>query len=159
MAPPVRPKIELRLADPPEQVAERLRRGLAESSCCEGVSVGRHAEIFVPEAERRVWSPWLSITVEPWDDGGSRVRGRFGPHPNLWTLYMFCAFALVFAGFGSLVWGMAQWALGGQPWALSGILLSAFAGAVLYGSSVLGQRLGSEQMRAQHQLVLTMLGV
>ena len=158
LTPPVRPKIELHVSEPPERVTERLRRGLAESTCCEGVSVGMHAEIFVPEAERSVWSPWLSITVEASEESGSRVRGRFGPHPNLWTLYMFCAFALGVSGFGSLVWGMAQWALGRTPWAFSGIVLCALLGAALYGCSVLGQRLGSEQMRSQRHLVMAMLG-
>ncbi len=145
-APRVRPRFELELPDDPETVMERLRERLPECPRCTGVSVGRHAELFVPEDERRVWSPWLSVTTEGAREGGSLVRGRFAPHPQVWTLYAFLAFGL---GFGLLVgvtWGYAQWAMGETPWALLSLPLGGFLGVCLYLVSVTGQRLGAEQI-------------
>ena len=71
---------------------DRLRDRLPECPRCTGVSVGRHAELFVPENERRVWSPWLSVTTESAQDGGSLVRGRFSPHPQVQVVYAICGF-------------------------------------------------------------------
>jgi hypothetical protein len=147
VAPPqVRPTFELELTDEPDEVTRRLRRRLADCPRCTGTSVGRHAELFVPEAERRVWSPWLSVTTETAADGGSIVRGRFAPHPHVWTLYMFLAFGL---GFGLLVgaaWGYAQWAMGEAPWALVSLPLGLLLAGGLYLVSLTGQRLGAGQI-------------
>jgi hypothetical protein len=135
----------------------RLRGRLADCPRCTGVSVGRHAELFVPEGERRVWSPWLSVTTEGNQEGGSLVRGRFAPHPHVWTLYMFLAFGL---GFGLLVgatWGYAQWAMGETPWALLSVPVGIALASGLYLLSLIGQRLGAEQIEhlesALHELV------
>ena len=145
-APRVRPRFEIEIDLEADALMERVRERLSRCPHCTGMSVGRHAELFVPEAERRMWSPWLSVTAEDGDGGGAVVRGRFGPHPALWTLYLFLSFGL---GFGLLVgttWGYAQWAMGVHAWALYSVPLILMTGALLYGVSLVGQRLGAEQM-------------
>ena len=124
-----------------EQVRDRL------STCpdCTGVSVGRHAELFVADEVRRVWSPWLSITAER-GSNGSVLRGRFAPHPGIWTLYLFLAFGLGFALLVGTTWGYAQWAIERSPWALLCVPLVLLFGSGLYLASIVGQRLGAEQM-------------
>jgi hypothetical protein len=135
----------------------RLRDRLPGCPHCTGVSVGRHAELFVPEGERRVWSPWLSVTAEEAREAGSLVRGRFAPHPHVWTLYMFLAFGLGFALLVGVTWGYAQWAMGETPWALLSLPLGLVLGSGLYLVSLIGQRLGAEQIEhlesALHELV------
>lgn len=145
-APRIRPRFELELADDPDRVMEILRSRLHHCPRCTGVSVGRHAELFVPEAEQRVWSPWLSVTAEPGAAGGSRLRGRFAPHPHVWTLYMFLAFALGFALLVGVTWGYAQWAMDTTPWALLSVPIGLVLGLALYLVSLAGQRLGHEQI-------------
>lgn len=93
-----------------------------------------------------MWSPWLSVTTEAAADRGSIVRGRFAPHPHVWTLYMFLAFGL---GFGMLVgtaWGYAQWAMDETPWSLITLPLGLVLAAGLYLTSLTGQRLGADQI-------------
>jgi len=143
--PLIRPMFEIAVDRDPETVMENLRRRLPQCPRCTGMSVGRHAELFVPEEERRVWSPWLSVTARE-DDHGTTVRGRFAPHPSIWTLYLFLAFGLGFALLVGLTWGYAQWAMDTVPWAFwSAPLLLALAMA-LYGISLIGQRLSATQM-------------
>ena len=124
---------------------ELVRDNLARCRRCTGVSVGRHAELFVPVDERRVWSPWLSISAVE-HDGGAILTGRFSPHPSVWTLYMFLAFGLGFALLVGLSWGYAQWVMERPPWAFLSLPAAAILGGGLYAASVLGQRLGAEQM-------------
>jgi hypothetical protein len=157
-APRVRPRFELELADDPDRVMEKLREKLPECPRCTGVSVGRHAELFVPEEEQRVWSPWLSVTAGPASDGGARVRGRFAPHPHVWTLYMFLSFPLGFSLLVGVTWGYAQWAMDLTPWALLSLPLGIVFGGALYLVSLTGQRLGAEQIEHLEDALVELIG-
>jgi hypothetical protein len=141
----VRPSFDMEIDSDPDALMEKLRDRLTTCLDCTGVSVGRHAELFVAEEERTVWSPWLSITVERLSDG-ALLRGRFGPHPSVWTLYLFLAFGLGFALLVGTTWGYAQWAIERTPWALLSIPLIVLLGCGLYLASIVGRRLGAEQM-------------
>lgn len=156
-APRVRPRFEFELAADPDRVMEKLRERLPECPNCTGVSVGRHAELFVPEEEQRVWSPWLSVTAEASESNGAVVRGRFAPHPHIWTLYMFLSFGL---GFGLLVgvtWGYAQWAMDQTPWALLSLPLGIVLGGALYLVSLAGQKLGHDQIEHLEEALIELL--
>ncbi len=141
----IRPNFELPATDDKQVVMNRLRDRLDECPLCTGVSVGRHVELFIPEDERRIWSPWLSVSAED-SKNGSTLRGRFGPHPHVWTWYLFCAFGLGFACLVGLSLGYAQWAIERTPWALFLVPACLLAGASLYAVSLLGQRLGADHM-------------
>ncbi len=144
-APRVRPRFELEVGTDPDSLMEQLRERLPSCPHCTGVSIGRHAELFVPENERRVWSPWLSVTADEGGDG-TVIRGRFSPHPSVWTFYLFLAFGLGFSLLVGTTWGYAQWATEKTPWALIAIPLIAILGGCLYFASQIGQRLGFGQM-------------
>lgn len=143
--PRVRPVFEIETELGADALMERVRARLPRCPHCTGVSVGRHAELFVTEAERRLWSPWLSVTAEDRGDK-SLLRGRFAPHPNVWTLYLFIAFGLGFALLVGTTWGYAQCATGRTPWALASVPMILALGVLLYLASQLGQKLGSRQM-------------
>ncbi len=148
----IRPNFALPAADDKQVVMDRLRGRLADCPLCTGVSVGRHVEMFIPEDERRIWSPWLSVSAEDSNEG-STLRGRFGPHPHVWTWYLFCAFGLAFGCLVGVSFGYAQWALERTPWALLSLPFCLLAGAGLYGVSLLGQRLGADHIvRLRHAL-------
>jgi hypothetical protein len=144
-APRIRPTFEIEVGADADAVMERVRDNLARCPRCTGVSVGHHAELFVPVQERRVWSPWLSVSAVE-RDGATVLKGRFAPHPSVWTLYMFLAFGLGFALLVGLSWAYAQWVLERPPWALLSLPAALILGAGLYAASVLGQSLGAEQM-------------
>lgn len=152
----MRPTFDVGLPFGPDVAAERVRARLKHADArFSGVSVGRHAELFVPESERHFWSPWLSVDFEPDEDDESRsyVRCRFAPHPHVWTGFMagyaIVAFTVLFAG----VFGLCQLMLDESPWGLASVPIGAVVAAVLYGASLVGQRLGHDQMlQLQHEL-------
>lgn len=144
-APRVRPRFEIETKLEADALMEQVRGRLPQCPHCTGVSVGRHAELFVPDSERRVWSPWLSITADDREDG-SLLRCRFAPHPHVWTLYLFLAFGLGFALLVGTTWGYAQWATDRTPWAVLSVPVIILLGWLLYLASQVGQKLGGEQM-------------
>lgn len=134
-----------------------VRNRLPDCPHCTGMSVGRHAELFVPDSERRVYSPWLSVTAHD-QNGGTTLTGRFAPHPSIWTLYLFCSFGLGFALLVGTTWGYAQWATEKTPWALLTVPAVIGSGFALYLASQLGQRLGAEQMKDLRHAIQELTG-
>jgi hypothetical protein len=108
-------------------------------------SKGRCAEFFVDEEKRKVWSPYLSVQVEPRGEG-SLLRGRFGPHPELWTFFMFLYTAVGFLTLMGLLLGFVQWQSGMEAWGLWGCWIGAPGLVLLWAVSVTGQRLSAHQM-------------
>jgi len=143
--PGIRPSFEIEIDRDPDELMELLRRRLPRCPRCTGMSVGRHAELFVPESECRVWSPWLSVTASE-NAGGTLVRGRFAPHPSVWTFYLFLAFGLGFTLLVGLTWGYAQWATEARPWALATVPVALVLAVCLYGVSLIGQKMSASQM-------------
>jgi hypothetical protein len=125
-----------------EILRERLR-GTDYDECTR--SKGRCAYFFVDEEERKVWSPHLSVQVEPRAEG-SLLRGRFGPHPELWTLYMFLYTGVGFLAVMGAMLGFVQWQSGMAPWGFWGLALGIPGMAILYWISATGQKLSSHQM-------------
>lgn len=153
----VRPRFEIEFVSSPDEVMAEIRNRLPDCPHCTGMSVGRHAELFVPDSERRVWSPWLSVTAHE-NDGGTALTGRFAPHPSIWTFYLFCSFGLGFALLVGTTWGYAQWATEKTPWALLSFPAVIISGIGLYLVSQLGQRLSADQMDHLRNAVTELTG-
>jgi len=144
--PSIRPTFTIPLAPDPDTAMAALRERLkgTEFEECSS-SKGRCADFFVGERERRLWSPYLSVQVEP-APGGSLLRGRFGPHPELWTLFMFAYGTLGFLAVMGLMLGFVQWQSGMAPWGFMGAAAGVPGLGLLLAVSVTGQRLSAHQM-------------
>jgi hypothetical protein len=148
----MRPRFRLPVSLGTAEVVERLEARLAAPGCpCRGTVAGGHRVIELKplESERHFWSPTLSVTVaEDRESGGSLVHGLVGPNANLWTLfamsYMGLFTLLVFVG----TLGLVQWGLSLRPWGLYAVPLLLVALLLMYGLSLLGQRLAAPQTLA-----------
>ncbi|MBT8396711.1 MAG: hypothetical protein HKO65_12415 [Gemmatimonadetes bacterium] len=142
----IRPTFSVHLTPQADEAMAELRsrlEGVDYADCTR--SKGRCADFFVDEEERKLWSPHLSVQVEP-DAEGSLLRGRFGPHPELWTLFIFLYTAVGFLAVIGLMLGFVQWQSGMDSWGLWGVWLGVPGLVVLYGISAMGQRLSAHQM-------------
>lgn len=154
MNPPrIRPTFSISLAPDADSAMATLRerlKGTEYEECSR--SMGRCADFFVRDAERRVWSPCLSVQVEPAGEG-SLLRGRFGPHPELWTLFMFLYAAVGFLAVMGLMLGFVQWQSGMDAWGFWGAYLGFPGLGALYAVSATGQRLSAHQMEALRERI------
>ncbi len=106
-----------------------------------------HLVVTFPEAQRHFWSPWLALDLASRDDGGTRLFGRFSPHPAVWTAWAFSYLGLGVVAFFSAVFGTCQCLLESPATALWGVASCAVVATALFVSSRMGQRLAREQMR------------
>jgi len=144
--PRIRPTFSIPLAPEADRAMSTLRERLAGTEYEEcSRSKGRCAEFFVKEEERRLWSPCLSVQVEP-APRGSLLRGRFGPHPELWTLFMFIYTAVGFLAVMGLILGFVQWQSGMSPWGFWAAAFGFGGVGILFAVSATGQRISAHQM-------------
>ena len=114
-------------------------------------------ELHVCTREKRFWSPTLNVLVLP-VDGGSSLRGKFGPNPDVWTLFLACyAFVILSAVFGSF-YGFAQWSLGATPYGFLSVPIALALLVSLYVAAGIGQRLGHDQIEVLEGFLLQCVG-
>lgn len=142
----MRPAFERRLQMDPTAVRELLASSADGGASGVGVRIARkHVDLAVADVDRKVYSPVLSLELEPHGEG-TRLYGNFAPAPALWTFFLFLYAFLTFVAVVSLVGGGAQWMLQRPPWGLLGLpVAGALAGGVYLASQV-GQSMGNRQM-------------
>ncbi len=154
MAPPrMRPSFVVQLPVASRTWLEALGQLLTQDQGkCRGQVFRKHAVIEVREDAREFWSPYLNLELEDEPDGAA-IRGRFSPHPHVWTLFMAIYILLGMVALAGIVYGIVQLTLGQTAWAFfiapAAIALIGF----VYGATLIGQGLGAEQMYTMRTLV------
>lgn len=147
LIPAMRPPFSLTVPLSRVETIQRLSDGFAVADCpCQGTTSRGHVSVIVCDQTRKMFSPTLDLEIADGDEQHTALVGRFGPHPNLWTLYIFAYSVLGFATVCGLVYAMAQVTLGDAPWALAVVPIAAAAAAGLYASAFVGQRMAADQM-------------
>ena len=149
----MRPRFEFQLPVTREAWLDALRSALQnDAEPLRGQVFRKHAVVQMRDRERTFWSPYLNLEVEDEPDG-SAIRGRFSPHPNVWTMFMAVYILLAITALGGLSYGLVQYTLGQSPWSL---LIAPAAVALfgfVYGATLIGQGLGAEQMYTMRSLI------
>jgi hypothetical protein len=146
-APRLRPTFTFPLPLTQKEGIEEIRQRLTAREDLAGRwrSKGRWAEIFVADEDKKLWSPHVSIRVDHADEGCT-LFGRFAPHPEVWTFFMFVYFAVVFFVVFGGTFGYVQWVSNEPAWGLWSVWLGVPILAGLHLASWMGQRLGQGQM-------------
>jgi len=149
----MRPRFEFQLPVERERWLSALGELLQnDAGLLRGQVFRKHAVVEVRHGERTFWSPYLNLEVEDEPDG-SAIRGRFSPHPNVWTMFMAVYILLAIAALGGLSYGIVQCTLGQSPWALLVVPVAVALFGFVYGATLIGQGLGAEQMYKMRSLI------
>lgn len=111
-----------------------------------------HAVLQLPPERRSLLSPFLNLELTD-AAVGSVLKGRFSPHPNVWTGFMAIYGALAMGGLVCAMFGLSQWWLDQPAWILLGVPASLGAIAFVYGAAVIGQGLTADEMYDLRALV------
>jgi hypothetical protein len=143
--PRVRPHVELEAPLAPADALERLRHelGKAGNRVC-GTVLAEHVEITICDRDRHFWSPQLSLTAEEHPDG-VLLRGRIGPQPHVWTMFVALYAVIAFTTMFALVFAASQWMVDHTLWPLWSLPAAAIITALVYLTAFIGQRLGAAE--------------
>ena len=150
--PRMRPTFEVPLAASGADVLARLNILLQSDATIVGQVLQDHAVLQLPAARRTMLSPFLNLEIAE-RESGQVLKGRFSPHPNVWTGFMAVYVFIGMAGVVSSWYGLAQWTLGKTPWMLLALPASIALIAFVYGAAVIGQGLTANEMYELRALV------
>ncbi|MCB0692982.1 MAG: hypothetical protein H6568_12265 [Lewinellaceae bacterium] len=155
----VRPRFQAEVPLTLDEVVTRIRTGLQkENAPCQGKINRDFVTLHVPIDQQHYWSPQLTLSIEP-TEGGSLLRGLYGPRPTVWTMFVFFYTAI---GFSALIIGIVGMTnkMYDEPsnilWWLPVLVALFFS---LYGVAWQGQKLGHEQMVQLHRFLEDHLGM
>lgn len=154
----VRPRFRKQVSDTPEIVKEKIKVALdIKDSNCIGNIVDNHVILKIPSNQQHYWSPQLGLELEP-VDGGTLIRGLFGPKPDVWTMFVFFYSALGFLSIMGLIFGLSQMMLKMDPYGMWLVPVGVGLLVVLYIISRIGQKLGRTQINQLNDFLETTLG-
>jgi len=144
----MRPSFERFVPVEPAMVQRNFRETVAASNRgYVGQFYPNHIIINVPPSQSHFWSPQLSLDLES-RDGGTLIRGLYSPRPSVWTMYMALYAIVGFSGLIGLFFGVSQWSLGMNAYALWSGPAAAVLGGCVYSLSLVGQWLSQDQIAA-----------
>ncbi|MCP4440163.1 MAG: hypothetical protein GY810_14565 [Aureispira sp.] len=155
----MRPRFRTTLNQQPEEIEQKLKAHMADPDTgCTGQNVRGHIILKIVPEEHHFWSPQLDLTFEKNEDGGTLVRGLYGPNPTLWL-----AFAYSYAAISILVlfigmYGLAKLNLGQDAGILWVPTVLIVLGIIIYISSQIGQKIGAEQTFTLHHFLEDAVG-
>lgn len=158
----IRPHFEQEFDEAPAEVSRRLRERLeplAEADeTLEVLAFSGYLTLRIAEERQHFWSPQLNLSLEPREDGGTSLRGLYGPGTNVWSLYLYGYLATGCLSLVGGVLGISQWALERPPWALWLLGGAAAVAAGLYVAAQIGQKLAAQQTFELHRAYETAAG-
>ena len=151
--PALRPRFVVEVEMGVSDAIGALRRALTMPEQRVAGAVGNELiQVTIPDAESHFWSPQLEIKVEE-ADSGARIRGRIGPHPHVWTMFLAMHAFVAFAALGGLMFGLSQWSVGEDAWALWALPVAAALHLFIAGAAFVGQGLGSDHVMRLREFV------
>jgi len=148
----VRPRFKKRCACIPADVEERVQKRLhAPESPVVGHFVEGYIVLKAPAAQRHFWSPQLSVSFEKDEDGGTVIRGLYGPDPAIWAFFFYGRAIVGIIAMMVAIAGFSEWWLHGDLsyFLLLPVCLAVAAG--LWAFARFGRKLGEEQTLVLHR--------
>lgn len=147
--------IELAIDEARERIVREVNEG---EHHCEVKSFPGFICLRIPEEERHFWSPRLNLSLDPAEDGKTRIEGTYGPNANVWSLFLYGYLLSGSVGLFSGTLGFAQWMIGMRPWGLWIFSVMLAVGIGLYLFAQFGQKMGAQQTFRLHQIFEAAMG-
>lgn len=150
----LRPRFKIELSQSNESALALFEKAKEQQSEFVVTRVDDHVFIKFPQEKRHFWSPQLHLEIMEIDENHSQLYGLFGPHPTVWTMFMFFHFLVAgfFIAFG--IWAYTNRSLGNEYAIQLGLMfLMTIIWFVLYYAGRMGKATGRSEMHQLHKFM------
>ncbi len=145
---PSRPRFSVEIPFTREEMHERFKKILeAETQTYQGIINSERAIVRLRKDRDQYWHPQLSLRIEQ-EDGKTYLNGLFGPHPNVWTFFMFLyglgTSLILFIG----MYGLVELTMGKSSYFIWFNALGLFIIITTYIASKIGQEYSKEHTKS-----------
>lgn len=154
----VRPRFKHQVNGSAKEIHDKLVEGFKKHADLVHIIERRHLIVVeFNEDVRHYWSPQLQLSVEETEDG-TEVRGLYGPHPNVWSIFFYGYAAMGVLGTFLAIIGISQAMIQQKYWAFYAMGACGIIAIVLYFVAQFGQKIGAEQTFDLHHMFKEILG-
>lgn len=135
LLPAMRPPLLVTITLSRQEATDSLKAGFYVANLPdEGTISSGHVSVAICAQQRRFFSPSLDLHLYDEPDG-ARLDGRFGPHPDVWTLHVAVYAVLGAASIGASMLGTSLWMMREQPSVLLALPVLLLLGGLVYLSA------------------------
>ena len=149
----IRPKFEVTTDLSKDDLITKVKEKIihpSRASECDVVILNERIKLKIKKEDQHYWSPVLTVYLYEQEEGGTLLRGRYGPHQNVWTLFTLLYLALSILILFVAIYGFSRMSLG-MSYQVLWVLPGLFGFAIfLYLLSQVGQKLGAEETFTLH---------
>ncbi len=150
---PSRPRFSIEIPFGKEEMYARFKEILNdESKTYQGIINSDRAIIHLKKDLDQYWHPQLTLRIEK-EEGKTYLNGLFGPHPNIWTFFVFLygfGFSIIFfIGF----YGVVELVMGQPSFYIWFNILGLFIILFTYIASKIGQKYSKEHTKSMIKFV------
>ena len=154
----IRPRFRLTSNLSIEEIGNKIKEALGRSQAeCIGQVIHGHATIKMPVKDQHYWSPQLNMTLEKTSEG-TRIRGLYGPRPEVWTMFVLFYTIIGLATLAVLVFGMSYMMLGQSFWVIWLVPVFLIIFLTLFLVANRGKSMGKDQIHVIHHFVEEAVG-
>lgn len=154
----LRPRFSIHCEGKRADVLKKVLSNLEKSNSNYRIKVAKsHVFIDVSEKDSYFWSPQLHFQVVE-ENGMTKIKGLFGPKPQIWTLFMFVHFgiATAFIGFTMLFYVRNRFD-GSVVFPVVMLVTLPILWFLLYFLGQLGKQKGKQQMDGLKEFLKSIL--
>lgn len=154
----LRPRFQVDLSLPKEELLAVFHNRLrAQKKEYPHKVIDDHIFIDIPQKDNHFWSPQLHLEVVEFEKG-SKLKGLFGPKPQVWTLFMFVHFVVGTGFLGCAAWAYSNYSLDREiAVPLIFLIVLPLVWVILYLIGRLGRDAGKNQTKKLQNFTLDTL--
>ncbi len=151
----IRPKFEIEHEMSIPQMTNRIKEVLVqEGNPFDAVETPGHLILKVKKEDQHYWSPQLNLMfIETEGNSGIKIKGRYEPHHNVWTLFILLYLAIAILILFLSIIGFSRMGLGMSAKILWVVPVLGAMAIGLYIVSQIGQKLGADETYSLHHFI------
>lgn len=122
------------------------------------VHLSNYLVVEFNQEHRHYWSPQLQISLDQEEEDHVLVRGMYGPHPNVWSVFFYGYASMAVLSVFLATIGFSVASVKGEFWGFYAMGACMLVGIILYLIAQFGQKIGAEQTFEIHHMYTEIMG-